>query len=81
MNLGQAVALCLYELARDPKAATARPDRIRRAAAGETEQITRLLMEALERSGYVNPVTGVSPRRRSAAWSAAWTSPAATPRF
>jgi TrmH family RNA methyltransferase len=60
MNLGQAVALCLYELARDPKAAEALPDRIRRAKAGEAEQITRLLMEALERSGYVNPITGAS---------------------
>jgi tRNA/rRNA methyltransferase len=60
MNLGQAVALCLYELARDPKAAAALPDQIRRAKAGETEQITRLLMDALERSGYVNPVTGAS---------------------
>src|SRR6202050_605628 len=33
MNLGQAVALCLYELARDPKAAVARPEKIRPAAA------------------------------------------------
>jgi TrmH family RNA methyltransferase len=64
MNLGQAVALCLYELARDPKAADAKPDAIRRATAGETEQITRLLMEALERSGYVNPVTGGSTEEK-----------------
>ena len=28
MNLGQAVALCLYEMARDPKAAVARPVKI-----------------------------------------------------
>ena len=27
MNLGQAVALCLYELARDPKAALASPEK------------------------------------------------------
>jgi tRNA/rRNA methyltransferase len=60
MNLGQAVALCLYELARDPKAADARPERIRRADAGETEQITTQLIEALERSGYVNPTTAGS---------------------
>ena len=56
MNLGQAVALCLYELARDPKAATAQPVRIQRAAAGEVEQITAQLLEALRESGYVNPV-------------------------
>jgi TrmH family RNA methyltransferase len=60
MNLGQAVALCLYELARDPEAAGAEPEKIRRASAGETEQITALLMEALQRSGYVNPTTGSS---------------------
>jgi tRNA/rRNA methyltransferase len=60
MNLGQAVALCLYELARDPKAAEARPERIRRATAGEAEQVTAQLMEALERSGYVNPLTSAS---------------------
>jgi TrmH family RNA methyltransferase len=64
MNLGQAVALCLYELARDPKAAEASPDPIRRAKAGEVEQITRLLMEALERSGYVNPTTGASTEEK-----------------
>ena len=57
MNLGQAVALCLYELARDPKAVDAKPERIRRAAAGETEQITAMLWDALQRSGYINPLT------------------------
>src|SRR5215831_926101 len=35
MNLGQAVALCLYELARDPLAASARPGVIHSATAGE----------------------------------------------
>jgi TrmH family RNA methyltransferase len=60
MNLGQAVALCLYEMARDPKAAVARPVKIASASAGETEQITLRLLEALARSGYVNPVTATS---------------------
>jgi tRNA/rRNA methyltransferase len=64
MNLGQAVALCLYELARDPKAVDAKPEKIRRANAGETEQITKLLMDALDRSGYVNPVTGASTEEK-----------------
>lgn len=64
MNLGQAVALCLYELARDPKAAGFRPEKIRRAAAGEMEQITALLMEALHRSGYVNSTTGASTEEK-----------------
>src|SRR6516225_1542309 len=57
MNLGQAVALCLYELARDQKATSARPERITLAAAGEIEQITRMLMMTLRHSGYVNPLT------------------------
>jgi TrmH family RNA methyltransferase len=64
MNLGQAVALCLYEMARDPKAADAAPDPIRRAPAGEIEQITAMLMDALELSGYVNPVTGASTEEK-----------------
>jgi tRNA/rRNA methyltransferase len=64
MNLGQAVAVCLYELTRDAKAAAARPERTRRATAGETEQVTTMLMEALERSGYVNPVTSASTEEK-----------------
>jgi tRNA/rRNA methyltransferase len=60
MNLGQAVALCLYELARDPKAINARPEKIKQAAAGEVEQITKLLLDTLQRSGYTNPVTETS---------------------
>jgi len=57
MNLGQAVSLCLYELARDPAAVNAAPDKIRSATSGETEQITTMLLEALRASGYVNPRT------------------------
>ncbi len=57
MNLGQAVAVCLYELARDPKAADASPEKLKAAAAADVEQITAMLLEALERSGYVNPLT------------------------
>src|ERR1017187_5159838 len=64
MNLGQAVALCLYELARDPKAVEARPERIRRAGAEENEQITALLIEVLRRSGYINPVTAASTEEK-----------------
>ena len=64
MNLGQAVALCLYELARDPHAVDARPERIKPASAGEVEQVTRLLLEALQRSGYANPVTEASTEEK-----------------
>ncbi len=65
MNLGQAVAVCLYELSRhelDPPAAPARTPKP--ASAGDTEQITRLLLEVLERSGYINPVTAVSAENK-----------------
>ena len=54
MNLGQAVAVCLYELVRDAKAArsAAKPQR---ATAGEAERITAVLLDALRASGYVKP--------------------------
>jgi len=61
MNLGQAVAVCLYELSRgalDPPGAPPRAPKP--ALAADAEQITRLLLEALEKSGYVNPVTAAS---------------------
>jgi len=64
MNLGQAVALCLYELARDPKAAAARPGKIQAASAAETEQVTALLLDALRRSGYVNPRIAASTEEK-----------------
>jgi tRNA/rRNA methyltransferase len=60
MNLGQAVALCLYELARDPRAVSAKVATIHAASAGELEQVTSQLLEALRRSGYINPRTAVS---------------------
>jgi tRNA C32,U32 (ribose-2'-O)-methylase TrmJ len=52
-------------LARDAKAATAKaPKQIARAAAGETEQVTRMLLEILQKSGYVNPVTAGSTEEK-----------------
>jgi len=54
MNLGQAVAVCLYELVREAKAA--RPAEKRQpATAGEVERITAMLFDALLASGYVRP--------------------------
>ncbi|HTP89199.1 MAG TPA: TrmH family RNA methyltransferase [Bryobacteraceae bacterium] len=50
MNLGQAVAVCLYELARRPVAATPEPRKPARSA--EVDRITRYLLEALRESGY-----------------------------
>jgi len=60
MNLGQAVAVCLYELARDSRAAAVRPGTLKPAAAADTEQITTMLIEALAQSGYINPLTAAS---------------------
>lgn len=64
MNLGQAVSLCLYELARDPKAVRARPEKVHPATAAETEQITALLLDALRQSGYINPKTAASTEEK-----------------
>ena len=52
MNLGQAVSVCMYELAREAKTAAA-PEKLRAASAGELERLTSLLMEALHASGYL----------------------------
>ena len=64
MNLGQAVALCLWELARDPTAAEAKPERVRRAVGEQNEQITAMLIEVLGRSGYINPRTAGSTEEK-----------------
>src|SRR5579863_3816505 len=54
MNLGQAVAICLYELARDSKAAKpAAPPKT--ATAGEVERIVPVLLEALRNTSYFKP--------------------------
>ncbi|MBZ5631470.1 MAG: RNA methyltransferase [Acidobacteriia bacterium] len=54
MNLGQAVAVCLYELVRDTKAEPEK-EKSQLAAAGEVERITVALLDALRASGYLNP--------------------------
>lgn len=52
MNLGQAVAVCLYELARRDKPAQP-ATKTKSATAGELERITTLLLDALTLSGYL----------------------------
>jgi TrmH family RNA methyltransferase len=59
MNLGQAVAICLYELARDPKIPAAKPKQ-EFATAGDAERIGTLLFDVLRESGYLKPPTTVS---------------------
>jgi TrmH family RNA methyltransferase len=54
VNLGQAVAICLYELARDSNAPrpSGKPES---ATAGDVERITGMLLDALRVSGYLRP--------------------------
>jgi TrmH family RNA methyltransferase len=54
MNLGQAVAVCLYEIIRNPAAVRAKPEVKRLASAEEMERVTALLEEVLDQSGYVH---------------------------
>jgi TrmH family RNA methyltransferase len=54
MNLGQAVAVCLYEIVRNPAAVRAKPEATRSASAEEMERVTAILEEVLEHSGYVH---------------------------
>jgi TrmH family RNA methyltransferase len=51
MNLGQAVAICLYELIRDPSAMP-EVEKGSPASAAEVERITETLLTALRASGY-----------------------------
>lgn len=56
MNLGQAVAVSLYELARNKPLQPA-PEDVQPATAGQCEQIIEGLLESLRISGYVKPGT------------------------
>jgi tRNA/rRNA methyltransferase len=58
MNLGQAVAVCLYELARDPKRVQ-QDTSAARASGAQLERAEQLLLDALAASGYIKP--GASP--------------------
>jgi len=65
MNLGQAVAVCLYELVRDGKAAQ-KKEKVERAAGAELERITTTLLDAMRGSGYLDrrPIADVEERMR-----------------
>ena len=64
MNLGQAVAVCLYELIRETEAETRVPASIARADAEQTERFTDLLLELLRESGYLNPTVAESTENK-----------------
>jgi TrmH family RNA methyltransferase len=60
MNLGQAVAICLYELIREEPSSVSKIGPSRLADAGDLERGTSLLQDILRHSGYVNERTSVS---------------------
>lgn len=62
MNLGQSVAVCLYELTRT--AAVQRPEKRRPARAEDLERLTGLLTNVLARSGYVHSASTEAKIRR-----------------
>jgi TrmH family RNA methyltransferase len=67
MNLGQAVAVCLYELNRGESVEPprARTDLIEGT---DAEQLTKMLLEVLEKSGYTNRITAVSTEQKIRRW-------------
>jgi tRNA/rRNA methyltransferase len=62
MNLGQAVAVCLYELTRRPTLAEPAPRAL--ATAEELDRLTELLTEVLDQSGYVHSESTENKLRR-----------------
>ncbi|HEY3739695.1 MAG TPA: TrmJ/YjtD family RNA methyltransferase [Bryobacteraceae bacterium] len=65
MNLGQAVAVTLYELIRSPRAVVAETRAKKAATAEQLERLTMLLLDALRSSGYVNEKTAASTERKA----------------
>ena len=63
MNLGQAVAVCLYELIRDGRAA-GRSEKQVLAKGGEIERITELLADVLSTSSYMLPQRAAETEQR-----------------
>jgi tRNA/rRNA methyltransferase len=59
MNLGQAVAVCLYEIAREAHRSAPEP-KPEAARADELELVTTTLLETLKSCGYVKPGTEAS---------------------
>jgi TrmH family RNA methyltransferase len=60
MNLGQAVAICLYELRRSAAEQSSRFPAAAPASAEDYERMTTALLDILSRSGYVNERTASS---------------------
>lgn len=67
MNLGQAVAICLYELARETNGTNASSNLTTAppATSSELDRITAVLLDALNASGYVNPKSAASTEEKT----------------
>lgn len=63
MNLGQAVALCLYEVARE-RSRSAKRTASRVASAVELDRLTSVLIESLTVSGYFKTADGAAEDER-----------------
>jgi len=63
MNIGQAVAICLYELIRDGRAA-GKSEKQKVATAGDMERITALLADVLRTSSYMLPQRAAETEQR-----------------
>jgi TrmH family RNA methyltransferase len=71
MNLAQAVAICLYELARDAKSVRTKAAAVespksttQSATAADTERLGRVLLDVLRASGYVKPRASASAEEK-----------------
>jgi TrmH family RNA methyltransferase len=62
MNLGQAVAVCLYELTR--KTAASKPEKKKPASADDLDRLTARLTEVLALSGYMHSTGAEAKIRR-----------------
>lgn len=65
MNLGQAVAVCLYELIRSENGPGLPPETELQASGAALERMTRALLDALGESGYMKPGTEAAVEEKS----------------
>lgn len=63
VNLGQAVAICLYEMARDAKASL-RVEKHKAVSAGDAERVVSMLLEALRISGSLRSRSATSTEEK-----------------
>jgi TrmH family RNA methyltransferase len=63
MNLGQAVAVCLYELVRERQGDQQR-EKVEPATGAQLERLTVTLLDVLRTSGYVKPRSAAATREK-----------------